>query len=102
MAQHASKSSHLQLVDLPQSVSVQVPLPVLGALASAENAFFDLCIDVGQQVFSVLMEQDREGPLRPEGQARCRSVGDPCREHIERHHTGWASDSGPASPGPEP
>ncbi|MFQ5947071.1 MAG: IS256 family transposase [Anaerolineae bacterium] len=60
MAKHASKSSHLQLVDLPETVAVQVPLPVLGALANAENAFFELCVDVGQQVFSVLMEQDRE------------------------------------------
>ncbi|MCH8890860.1 MAG: IS256 family transposase [Myxococcales bacterium] len=67
MAQHASKSSHLQLVELPKSVAVQVPLPVLGALASAENAFFDLCIDVGQQVFSVLMEQDRESLCGPKG-----------------------------------
>ena len=60
MTKHASKSSHLQLVDLPETVAVQVPLPVLGALANAENAFFELCVDVGQQVFSVLMEQDRE------------------------------------------
>ena len=67
MAKHASKSSHLQLVDSPKSVSVQVPLPVLGALASAENAFFELCIDVGQQVFSVLMEQDREALCGPKG-----------------------------------
>ncbi len=67
MAQHASKSSHLQLVELPKSVAVQVPLPVLGALASAENAFFDLCIDVGQQVFSVPMEQDRESLCGPKG-----------------------------------
>ena len=68
MAQHASKSSHLQLADLPKSVAVQVPLPVLGALADAENAFFDLCIDVGQQVFLVLMEQDREAVCGPKGQ----------------------------------
>lgn len=67
MAKHASKSSHLQLVDLPKTVAVQVPLPVLGALANAENAFFDLCIDVGQQVFSVLMEQDREVLCGPKG-----------------------------------
>jgi len=67
MAKHASKSSHLQLVDLPKSVAVQVPLPVLGALASAENAFFDLCIDVGQQVFTALMEQDREVLCGPKG-----------------------------------
>ncbi len=67
MAKHANKSSHLQLVDLPKSVAVQVPLPVLGALASAENAFFELCIDVGQQVFSVLMGQDREALCGPKG-----------------------------------
>ncbi len=67
MAKHANKSSHLQLVDLSKSVAVQVPLPVLGALANAENAFFDLCVDVGQQVFSVLMEQDRELLCGPKG-----------------------------------
>ena len=31
MAKHANKSSHLQLVDLPKSVAVQVPLPVHGS-----------------------------------------------------------------------
>ncbi len=67
MAKHASKFSHLQLVDFPKTVAVQIPLPVLGALANAENAFFDLCIDVGQQVFSVLMEQDRESLCGPKG-----------------------------------
>ena len=67
MTKHASKSSHLQLVDAPKTLAVQVPLPVLGALAGAENAFFDLCIDVGQQVFSALMEQDRESVCGPKG-----------------------------------
>jgi putative transposase len=67
MAKHASKSSHLQLADLPKTVDVQVPLPVLGALANAESAFFDLCVDVGKQVFSVLMEQDRETMCGPKG-----------------------------------
>ena len=67
MAKHANKFSHLQLVDRPESVAVQVPLPVLGALANAENAFFELCVDVGQQVFSVLMEQDREVLCGPKG-----------------------------------
>ena len=67
MAKHASKSSALQLVDSPTSVSVQVPLPMLGALADAENAFFELCLDVGQQVFHVMMEQDREALCGPKG-----------------------------------
>jgi putative transposase len=68
MAKHASKSSYLQLIEPPKHVAVQIPLPVLGALANAENAFFDLCVDVGQQVFSVLMEQDREALCGPKGQ----------------------------------
>ena len=67
MANHANKSSHLQLVDSPKSVAVQAPLPVLGALANAENAFFDRCVEIGQQVFSVLMEQDRESMCGPKG-----------------------------------
>jgi transposase-like protein len=82
MAKHASKSAHLQLVDLPETVAVQVPLPVLGALANAENAFFELCVDVGQQVFSVLMEQDREVLCGPKGKH------DPERR---AHRTGSAS-----------
>jgi putative transposase len=67
MAKHANKSPHLQLVDRLETVAVQVPLPVLGALAHAENAFFELCVEVGQQVFSVLMEQDRESLCGPKG-----------------------------------
>jgi putative transposase len=60
MGKNATTASHLQLVDPPAPVGVQIPLPLLGALTNAENAFFDLCIGVGQQVLQVLMEQDRE------------------------------------------
>ena len=60
MAKNATTPSHLQLVDPLAPVGVQIPLPLLAALTSAENAFFDLCIGVGQQVLEVLMEQDRE------------------------------------------
>jgi putative transposase len=68
MAKHASKFSALQVVEPPRAMSVQVPLPMLDVLANAHNAFFDLCVDVGQQVFSALMEQDREGLCGPKGQ----------------------------------
>ena len=68
MAKHASKFSALQVVEPARAMSVQVPLPMLDLLANAHNAFFDLCIDVGQQVFSALMEQDREGLCGPKGQ----------------------------------
>jgi len=67
MGKHATQSSSLQIVDSPKSVSVQVPLPVLGALANAENAFFELCVDVGEQVFEAMMEQDREALCGPKG-----------------------------------
>ncbi len=39
---------------------MQIPLPVLGALASAESAFLDLCVAGGGQVLESMMEQDRE------------------------------------------
>jgi len=46
---------------------VEIPLPLLGAFANIESSFFELCIDSGQQVLQVMMEQDREdlcGPRR--------------------------------------
>jgi len=45
----------------------EVALAMLGVLANAEHSFFDLCIEVGQQVFSALMEQDRERLCGPKG-----------------------------------
>ena len=60
MAKHAKKSDHLQLVDLPKTTAVEIPLPLLGAIANIENSFFDLCIRAGRQVLGAMMEQDRE------------------------------------------
>jgi transposase-like protein len=65
MAKHARKSDHLQIVESPKAL-VEVPLPLLGALANTRNAFFELCVDAGRQVLDAMMEQDREwlcGPL---------------------------------------
>jgi transposase-like protein len=65
MTKHAKKSDHLQIVASPK-VLVEVPLPLLGALTSTRNAFFELCVDAGRQVLDAMMEQDREwlcGPL---------------------------------------
>lgn len=65
MTKHAKKSDHLQIVE-SQKALVEVPLPLLGALTSTRNAFFELCVDAGRQVLDALMEQDREwlcGPL---------------------------------------
>jgi putative transposase len=60
MAKHAKKADHLQLVDIPKTTTVEIPLPLLGAFASIENSFFDLCIRAGRQVLDAMMEQDRE------------------------------------------
>ncbi len=60
MTKHAKKSGHLQLVDAPKTTIVELPLPLLGALANIEQSFFGLCIDAGQQVLASMMEQDRE------------------------------------------
>jgi len=65
MTKHARKSDHLQIVESPKAL-VEVPLPLLGALTSTRNAFFELCVDAGRQVLDAMMEQDREwlcGPL---------------------------------------
>ncbi len=65
MTKHAKKSNHLQAVDLPKTMAVEIPLPLLGAFANIENSFFDLCIDAGQQVLGAMMEQDREDLCGP-------------------------------------
>ena len=65
MTNHAKKSAHLQAVDLPKTMAVEIPLPLLGAFANIENSFFELCIDAGQQVLAAMMEQDREDLCGP-------------------------------------
>ncbi len=40
MTTHAKKSDYLQLVDAPRTTMVEVPLPLLGALANIEQSFF--------------------------------------------------------------
>ena len=66
MSKHAKKSTHLQMVDLPKTTTVEIPLPILEAFTNIENTFFDLCFNAGSQVLAAMMEQDREdlcGPL---------------------------------------
>jgi transposase-like protein len=67
MTKHASPSAHLQVVESPKTVAVQLPLPVLGALTSAKGALIDLFVGVGQQVLEALMEHDREELCGPKG-----------------------------------
>ncbi len=65
MTKHAKKSDHLQLLDPPKTTIVEIPLPLMGALANIEQSFFELCIDAGQQVLASMMEQDREDLCGP-------------------------------------
>jgi transposase-like protein len=65
MTKHAKKSTHLQAVDLSNTMAVEIPLPLLGAFVNIERSFFELCIDTGQQVLQAMMEQDREDLCGP-------------------------------------
>ncbi len=65
MTKHAKKSNHLQSVDLPRTMAVEIPLPLLEAFSSIENSFFELCIGAGQQVLGAMMEQDRKDLCGP-------------------------------------
>ncbi len=65
MTRHAKKSDPLQPVDLPKTMAVEIPLPLLEAFGSIEDSFFELCIDSGQQVLRAMMEQDREDLCGP-------------------------------------
>jgi transposase-like protein len=65
MTKHAKKSESLQLVELPKTTTVQIPLPLLEALVNIERSFFDLCLETGQQVLAAMMEQDREALCGP-------------------------------------
>jgi transposase-like protein len=60
MTKHAKKSAQLQLVDLPRTTSVEIPIPLLNVFANIESSFFEFCIETGQQVLFAMMEQDRE------------------------------------------
>ena len=65
MTKHAKNSNHLQAVDLPKTMAVEIPIPLLEAFGSIESSFFELCIDSGQQVLQAMMEQDREDLCGP-------------------------------------
>ena len=62
-----STTSHLHLVPSSDFVSIQVPLPLLGALQSAKQGFAELCFDAGFHVVCGMMERDRETLCGPKG-----------------------------------
>ena len=50
-----------------RTVTIQVPLPVLGVLKGVREAFHGLCIKTGMQVLEAMMERDREDLCGPKG-----------------------------------
>ena len=50
-----------------RTVTIQVPLPVLGVLNGVREAFHGLCITTGIQVLEAMMEGDREDLCGPKG-----------------------------------
>ena len=82
MAKHATSSADLQVIESSETISVQLPLPVLGALVDAKSALFDLCVGVGEQVLTALMEHDREAVCGPKGKH------DPERNAVRAGSTG--------------
>jgi len=65
MTKHAKNSNHLQAVDLPKTMTVEIPLPLLEVFGGIESSLFELCVDSGQQVLQAMMEQDRENLCGP-------------------------------------
>ena len=46
-----------------EMATVQVPVPMLGALTAVRDRFFALCLDAGGQVLTAMMEQDPSWPI---------------------------------------
>ena len=59
MAKHRSRSKRNQ-PPREKSLTVELPLPVLGVLTDTRQAFHELCIETGQHVLMAMMEADRE------------------------------------------
>jgi putative transposase len=49
----------------PRMATIQVPLPLAGALVSAKQGLFELVVTAGLQVFEAMLEQDREALCGP-------------------------------------
>jgi hypothetical protein len=54
-----------ELRELPQAVTVQMPLPMMATLNEVRQGFHSLCIEAGRQVLSAMMEHDRTALCGP-------------------------------------
>ena len=66
MAKHRSHGSGIQAGNA-KSITVDVPLPLLGVVIDTREALHELCIRTGREAFVARMEADLEalcGPMR--------------------------------------
>ena len=75
-----------------QTVTIQVPVPVLGVLNGVRAAFHGLCIETGMQVLQAMMEGDREDLCGPKGRHRVERPRVAWRERVQRGDT-WRAPS---------
>lgn len=66
MAKHRTQKDDRQAQGR-ETISVQLPLPVLGAYLDARHAFHELCVETGRQTLAAMMEADRELLCGPKG-----------------------------------
>lgn len=66
MAKHRSRSTQSQAPGR-ESLVVELPMPVLGAVLDAREAFHELCIETGRRTLLAMMEADREALCGPRG-----------------------------------
>ena len=69
MAKHRSGSKQSQALS-QKSLTVELPVPVLGVVLDAREAFHELCIRTGEEVLLGMMERERERLCGAKGKHR--------------------------------
>ena len=75
------RTKRQMLKEVPESVTVQMPLPMLATLNDVRQGFHSLCIEAGKQVLAAMMEHDRTALCGPKWK------GNPDRETMRVGHT---------------
>jgi len=66
MTKHRSRSTQCQ-APRRETLTLELPMPVLGAVLDAREAFHELCIETGRRTLLAMMEGDREALCGPRG-----------------------------------
>lgn len=65
MKKHPTEKRIHQGAERAETMTVQLPLPLLSTLAEVEDGLFGLFVETGRQVLEVMMEQDRTALCGP-------------------------------------